>query len=93
MTRAGVIRFPVQPRLVPVDKVARRLGVTLAVFEQKLPELLAKGFPAAEPTLGTYSLEAVDKWIDASAGLTPASGAVSDPSSILERVRQKRWAR
>lgn len=93
MSRAGIIRFPVQPRLVPAEKIARRLGVTSAVFAEKLPDLCAHGFPAADPVLGTYCLEAVDKWIDARAGLTTSGAAVSDPNSIMERVRQKAWAR
>ena len=59
------VRFKIEPRLIPVTLVARRLGISLGEFEKKLPALLADGFPAAIPILGTYHLEMVDRWIDA----------------------------
>ena len=87
------IRFPIEPRLVPPEKVARRLGVSYAMFKEKLPELNGNGFPKPEPVLGNYCLQAVDRWIDARAGLTPVGTAVSDPAQIMERVRAKAWAK
>lgn len=43
---------------------ARRMGMTLAEFEAKLPELRARvpAFPAADPTTGNYDLDAIDEW-------------------------------
>jgi hypothetical protein len=87
------LRFPIDPRLIPPSKVARRLGISEAVFEQKRPALTSAGFPEPDPLLGNYSLEAVDKWIDHLAGLTRHGEAVSDPSIIRERIRQRGWAR
>lgn len=92
-SRAGAVRFPIQPRLIDQAKVARRLGVTESVFRDRLPDLLGTGFPKADPVLGTYCLEAVDKWIDARAGLTATGGLVSDPTVIAERIKQRAWAR
>ncbi len=45
--RPDSIRFPVEPRLVPVQKAARRLHLTEAEFREKLEALLRVGFPAA----------------------------------------------
>lgn len=89
--RAGVIRFPVDPRMVPPEKVARRLGVTLAAFDAKRLDLEREGFPKPDGVLGTYCLEAVDKWIDRRAGLMPANGPVSDPALVLEMAGQRAW--
>lgn len=87
------LRFPIDPRMVPPEKVARRLGVTIAAFGEKRPALEAHGFPKPDAVLGNYSLEAVDRWIDVQAGLTPAGGLVSDPTLIEGRIRAKAWAR
>src|SRR5690606_27461252 len=51
MSRAASIRFPIQPRMVGPEKVARRVGVTLATFEAKRAELERQGFPAPDPVL------------------------------------------
>jgi hypothetical protein len=59
---AGRIRFNVEPRDVPPEKAARRLHLTLAEFTVKLPALLDRGFPDADPTTGMYDLEAIDLW-------------------------------
>lgn len=86
------LRFPVDPRMVPVEKVARRLGIGPAEFTEKRAQLEAAGFPAPEPILGTWCLDAVDRWIDARAGLTKPGAAVSDPSIAMERIRRQAWA-
>lgn len=87
------VRFPIQPRMISPEKAARRLGVTTAVFAEKRQALEAAGFPKAEPVLGNYCLEAVDKWIDAQAGLAPAGGLVSDRAVIAERLRTPGWGK
>jgi hypothetical protein len=56
------IRFTVNPGDVPAVKIARRLHLTLAEFQAKLPELLARGFPPPDPTTGMFDLEATDEW-------------------------------
>jgi len=60
--RAAAIRFPVEPRDVPAQKAARRLHLTEDQFELKLPDLLARGFPPADPTTGMFDLDAIDAW-------------------------------
>lgn len=56
------MRFSVEPRDVPPEIAARRLGLTLDQFHEKLPALLQRGFPAADATTGNYCLEAIDQW-------------------------------
>ena len=91
MSRATAIRFPVQPRMVGPEKIARRLGVTLTAFEGKRSELEREGFPKPDSVLGTYCLESVDKWIDRRSGLISATGPVSDPAIVLEMAGQRAW--
>ena len=87
------VRFPIQPRMVPPEKVARRLGVTPVVFAEKRQALENSGFPQPEPVLGNYCLEAVDKWIDLKAGLTRADDPASAQAAMLRAVREKAWAK
>lgn len=56
------IRFPVEPGDVPASKAARRLHLTEAQFVDALPDLLARGFPPADPTTGMFDLDAIDEW-------------------------------
>lgn len=56
------IRFQVDPRDVPPDKAARRLGLTLERFLALLPRLLSRGFPPSDPDTGNYDLDAIDRW-------------------------------
>lgn len=56
------IRFSVEPRDIPADKAARRLGLTMEQFEALLPRLLSRGFPPSDPDTGNYDLDAIDAW-------------------------------
>jgi hypothetical protein len=56
------IRFRVDPGDVPTEKAARRLCLTEAQFLERLPQLLLRGFPPADPTTGMYDLDAIDVW-------------------------------
>jgi hypothetical protein len=47
---------------VPPAAAAQRLGMSLADFEARRPELERRGFPEADPTTGRYCIEAVDRW-------------------------------
>lgn len=47
---------------VPPAVAAKRMGMTLEAFVAKLPDLLQRGFPAADPTTGNFDLDAVDAW-------------------------------
>ena len=62
------MRFRVEPRDVPPDAAARRLGLTLDVFRDALPRLIARGFPAPDPDTGNLDLVAIDAWCDARHG-------------------------
>lgn len=90
---AASIRFPIDPRMIPPAKVARRLGVTEAVFVAKLAELESSGFPKPDPVLGNYCLQAVDSWIDGRAGLSRPGDPFSAQVEMLQAVRGRSWAR
>jgi hypothetical protein len=38
------------------------LGLTEVQFLEKLPELLARGFPKADETTDLFDLDAIDEW-------------------------------
>lgn len=86
------LRFPINPRLVPPAKVARRLGLSPAAFAELLPRLIAAGFPRPDPVIGNWCLEAVDRWIDDRAGLTRDHDPASAQSAMLRAVRERAWA-
>jgi hypothetical protein len=84
------IRFRVDPADVPAEKAARRLHLTLDRFNEVLPRLLLRGFPAADPDTGMYDLDAIDRWraarhrADAVPGpvsLTPGHGNLHSPAA------------
>lgn len=56
------IRFNVDPRDIPPEKAARRLGLSVELFTDLLPRLLARGFPPSDPDTGNYDLDAIDAW-------------------------------
>jgi hypothetical protein len=58
------MRFRIEPRDVPPEAAARRLGKTFAEFDAALPDLVARGFPQADPTTGNFGLAAI-RWCDA----------------------------
>jgi hypothetical protein len=58
-----IMRFKLPPGGdVPPTTAARRVGLTLDAFGAALPNLLARGFPPADPTTGNFDLDAIDKW-------------------------------
>ena len=59
------MRFHVEPRDVPLEVAARRLGKTRPELEVALPDLIARGFPHPDPTTGNFDLAAIDRWCDA----------------------------
>lgn len=84
--RADSIRFPVQPRLLPAAKAARRLHLTLDEFREKLPALLLHGFPAPCPVTGHFDFVAIDAYLDRRAGLAGASPVDDRTAKIRERI-------
>lgn len=93
MSSSTSIRFPIQPRMVGPEKIARRLGVTLTAFREKRHELEQQGFPKPDGVLGTYCLEAVDRWIDQRAGLMREDDPASAQAAMLRSVRERAWAK
>jgi hypothetical protein len=83
---AAKIRFKVEPRDIPPAKAARRLHLSLDEFRNNLPDLLQRGFPAADPTTGIYFLPAIDQWMASRSGLTPTAGSQNDQDIINERI-------
>jgi hypothetical protein len=59
------MRYRVEPRDVPQQAAARRLGLTSAEFEARYQNLIARGFPAPDPDTGNFDLHAIDRWCDA----------------------------
>lgn len=59
------MHYRVQPRDVPPRIAARRLGMSLNQFNAALPNLIARGFPKADPDSGNIDLSAIDRWCDA----------------------------
>lgn len=47
---------------VSPDAAARRMGITRHAFDQALELLIARGFPAPDPTTGNFDLDAIDAW-------------------------------
>ena len=61
-TRQAEIRYRVDPRDLPPEKAARRLHLTLARFNELLPNLIKRGFPESDPDTGMFDLDAIDLW-------------------------------
>lgn len=74
------IRYRVDPGDVPAEKAARRLHLTPDRFQDLLPKLIERGFPAADPDTGMYSLEAIDEWRKVRDGLKSSlTGTANTP--------------
>jgi hypothetical protein len=59
------MRFRVEPRDVPAEMAARRLGKSPAELNAVLPKLIARGFPKPDPDTGNFDLQAIDRWCSA----------------------------
>lgn len=81
---------------VPAMSAARRLGLTLEVFNAKRGALEQRGFPRPDPTTDLYDLDAIDAWRRARNphlfGLTGVAGAVDARSGVVA-ARLKAGAR
>lgn len=80
------IRFRVEPRLVPMEKAARRLHLSPATFSGKRQALEAAGFPLPVPVIGHYDIMAIDRWLDGLSGHQPAPMASDDFDERLARL-------
>jgi hypothetical protein len=83
------MRFRIEPRDVPLEVAARRLGKTRAEFEAALPDLLARGFPQADPTTGNFDLAAIDQWCDARYPHLFGSGVAMQARDARDVVRDR----
>jgi hypothetical protein len=85
------MRFHVEPRDIPPEFAARRLGLSIEEFQEKLPALLQRGFPAADETTGRYCIEAIDQWrlrrFPALFSVPAIEGPKTDPQVARARIR------
>jgi hypothetical protein len=58
------MRFRIEPRDVPAEVAAKRLGMTAVRFADTVPNLIARGFPRPDPDTGNFDLTAIDRWCD-----------------------------
>lgn len=89
------VRYRVDPRLVPPQKAARYLHLTLRQLEDALPLLIARGFPRPCPVIGHFDLTAISHWLDQQSGIgrpSPENDAVDLEKTILERIARYRNA-
>jgi hypothetical protein len=87
--RPNAIRFPVDPRDVPPEKAARRLHLTLAEFNEMLPDLHARAFPRPDVTTGMYDLVAIDRWMDTRSGLAPTLTTEAGPRNASDGFSER----
>jgi hypothetical protein len=93
------MRFRVEPRDVPAELAARRLGMNVAAFSAALPNLIARGFPAPDPDTCNFDLAAVDRWCDArhphlfGAGAAPVMVARDARDVVADRIAALRAGR
>lgn len=87
------------PRVIPGDvpghSAARRLGLTEEEFQVQLPQLVARGFPAADPDTGLFDLDAIDAWRRARyphlfGATMPTSAADARTGVVRGRIRSLR---
>jgi hypothetical protein len=76
------IRTRVDPRDVPLDKAARRLGLTESAFHLVADRLHARGFPRPDPDTGMFDLVAIEDWMNRRSGLTSIVQA-RDASTVV----------
>jgi len=89
-----MLRFRTEPRDVPAEVAARRLGKSRTEFEHALPKLVARGFPRPDPDTGNFDLTAIDRWCDARHphlfGMTVGSAARDAQAVVSSRLARMR---
>jgi hypothetical protein len=83
------LRIRTDPRDVPPQQAARRLGMTPDQFDAKLSNLIARGFPHPDPDTGNFDLAAIERWCDARHPhlFAVAIGAQGGSTVALDRIR------
>jgi hypothetical protein len=56
------MRIKTEPRDVPAENAARRMGKSLVEFNALLPNLIDRGFPRPDPDTGNFDMVAIDRW-------------------------------
>lgn len=84
------IRFIVDPKDIPPEKAARRLGLTIDRFQDILPRLLSRGFPPSDPDTGNFDLDAIDEWRSSRHKTTVSKITAKDTSIGLVSSRLER---
>lgn len=80
----------------PPTAAARRIWLSPEEFNEKLPVLLQRGFPRADPTTGNYDIDAIDAWRKSRYPhlfrdqLTPPSAARNANDVVLKRLGASR---
>jgi hypothetical protein len=87
--RASPVRFSVDPRDLPPEKIARRLHLALVEFLALKSELKSRGFPEPDRSTGMYDSVAVERWMDARSHLTAAR---SDDAQTQARDSRQTFA-
>jgi hypothetical protein len=76
------------------EAAAKRLGLTLAEFHEVLDQLVARGFPQADPDTHMYDIDAIDEWRRARHprifGLTSTSEVRSESDLVAKRIAAMR---
>ena len=70
MSRAKLPFMP-EPRVWRACQVAARLGMSESTFGYRRKELEAQGFPRMDELLRGWDADAIERWLDARAGLAP----------------------
>jgi hypothetical protein len=84
---APKIRFKIEPRDIPAEKAARRLHLSLDEFRTKLPELVKRGFPPADPTTGMFYLPAIDQWMARRFDQSACDNSTNNRDIISSRIK------
>lgn len=71
------------------------MGMTLERFVEALPNLVARGFPPADPDTGNFDLSAIDRWADARhphlfGGAAASMGARDARTCVPDRIAAMR---
>jgi hypothetical protein len=72
--------------MLPPEKVARWLHLTLNEFRADLPALRLEGFPASCPVTGHYDRKALEAWQDRRSGLVEGILTEDRAAVMLARI-------
>lgn len=91
--RGNAIRYTVDPRDIPPEKVARLLHQTPDEFEARKAALFDRGFPQPDPTTGMYDMVAINAWMDQRHRLTSGASTERQTARNTAEVAAERQRR